>query len=175
MLDLNDFQPIEDSSNPNTNPIPPTSENNNFNMDQMNDMFQNLDTNNKISSSPTIDEEEQKRISDRQKEADERKEKINKKMQEEEEKRMDIRNKAVKYLAEFEEKRQEEIAKKRKALEENQNKGNNNNPGEGDSWSKVKDNIDLKDSEYKGTKDVQRMREVMMNNPNSQPLQNFFG
>ena len=144
-------------------------------MDQMNDMFQNLDTNNKISSSPTIDEEEQKRISDRQKEADERKEKINKKMQEEEEKRMEIRNKAVKYLAEFEEKRQEEIAKKRKALEENQNKGNNNNPSESDSWSKVKDNIDLKDSEYKGTKDVQRMREAMMNNPNSQPLQNFFG
>ena len=38
--------------------------------------------------------------------------------------------------------------------------------------------FDLKDSEYKGSKDVQRMREAMMNrknDPNSEPLQNFFG
>ena len=44
-----------------------------------------------------------------------------------------------------------------------------------DAWSNVKSNIDLKDSEYKGSKDVQRMREAMMNNPNSQPMQNIFG
>ena len=78
-------------------------------------------------------------------------------------------------MVEFEEKRKEEIAKKRKILEENEINGNNNKGENGDSWSKVKDNIDLKDSEYKGSKDVQRMREAMMNNPNSQPLKNFFG
>ena len=77
-------------------------------------------------------------------------------------------------MAEFLEKRQEEITKKRKILEEKEMNGNNNKEEGGDSWSKVKDNVDLKDSEYKGSKDVQRMREAMMN-PNSQPLQNFFG
>ena len=168
MIDFNDFQPIEDTQNQNANPLPNTSENENNNLDinQMNNMLSNM-------GNPQIDEEEQKRIADRQKEADERKEKINKKMKEEEEKRNEIRKKASEYLVEFEVKRQEEIAKKRKMLEE-QEKNTNNNNNE-DSWSKVKDNIDLKDSEYKGSKDVQRMREAMMNNPNSQPLQNFFG
>ena len=181
MLDFNDFQPIEESSNPNPNsdlnpnPLPPSSDNTKLDMDQMNNMFDNLNSINK-NENPTIDLEEQKRIEDRQKEAEERKEKINKKIREEEEKRIEIRNKAAEYLAEFEAKRKEEIAKKRKALEENENKGNTNDiSGGNDSWSKVKDNIDLKDSEYKGSKDVQRMREAMMNNPNSQPLQNFFG
>jgi len=167
-MDFNDFQPIEDTQNQNSNPIPPTSENENNNLDinQMNNMFSNM-------GNPQIDEEEQKRISDRQKEADERKEKINKKMKEEEEKRNEIRQKASEYMVEFEAKRQEEIAKKRKILEEQEK--NTNNTNNSDSWSKVKDNIELKDSEYKGTKDVQRMREAMMNNPNNQPLQNFFG
>ena len=186
MLDFNDFQPIEESSNQNenqnldTNPLPPSSDNAKIDMDQMNNMFDNLNLNNQNQNlnenPPSIDIEEQKRIADRQKEAEERKEKINKKMREEEEKRIEIRNKAAEYLAEFEAKRKEEIAKKRKALEENENKGNSNEISSGnDAWSKVKDNIDLKDSEYKGSKDVQRMREAMMNNPNSQPLQNFFG
>ena len=47
-----------------------------------------------------------------------------------------------------------------------------------DSWQKINSNIDLKDSEYKGSKDVQRMREAMMsrtNDPNSKPLEHFFG
>ena len=101
-------------------------------------------------------------------------------MQKEEEARIEIRKKAVEYLAEFERKRQDEIAKKRKILEEKQlnpNKEINTN-STSDSWSKVSGNIDLKDSEYKGSKDVGRMREAMMNRqkePNSEPLQNFFG
>ncbi len=174
MLDFDDFKPIEDSSNQNENPQSQQNEKNNLDMEQMNNMFQNLDNQNKLN--PSIDEEERKSINARQKEAKERKEKINKKMQEEEEKRNEIRKKAAEYLVEFEEKRKEEIAKKRKILEENEKNGNiNKGDGSGDSWSKVKDNIDLKDSEYKGSKDVQRMREAMMNNPNSQPLNNFFG
>jgi len=169
MLDFNDFQPIEDSSN--QNPLQP--EINQLDKKQINNMFQNK-------NNPNIDEEEQKRILDRQKEAEERKAKINKKIREEEESRMEIRKKAAEYLVEFEMKRKEEIAKKRKELEEkelNQNKENNAN-STADSWFKVSDNIDLKDSEYKGSKDVQRMREAMMNrqnDPNSEPLQNFFG
>ena len=134
------------------------------------------------SESDSVDEEEQKRIEDRQKEAEERKEKINKKMQEEQLAREEIRRKASEYLVEFESKRQEAIAKRRKELEEREaNKGqgqSSGNEGTSDSWAKVNDNIDLKDSEYKGKKDVQRMREGMMNrknDPNSEPLQQFFG
>ena len=174
MLDFDDFKPIEDSSNQNENPKPQENEKNNLDMGQMDNMFQNLDNQNKLN--PPIDKEEQMRIMAREKEAEERKEKINKKIQEEEEKRKEIRKKANEFLIEFEEKRKEEIAKKRKMLEENEKQGNiNKGDGSGDAWSKVKDNIDLKDSEYKGTKDVQRMREAMLNNPSSQPLQNFFG
>ena len=176
MLDLNDFQPIEDSSNQNTNQQP-QSENKNLDMGQMNDMFGYLNNDNQLNSiNPSIDEEEQKRILARQKEAEERKAKINKKILEEEEKRNEIRKKAAEYLVEFEQKRQEEISKKRKILEENEINGNNNKgEGDGNTWNKVKDNIDLKDSEYKGSKDVQRMREAMMNNPNTEPLKTFFG
>ena len=55
---------------------------------------------------------------------------------------------------------------------------NKDSQSNADSWGKVNSNIDLKDSEYKGSKDVQRMREAMMNrtnDPNSEPLKNFFG
>ena len=92
----------------------------------------------------------------------------------------EITKKAAEYLAEFETQRQEQIAKRRKELEEkeaNPNKGDSTN-GTADSWSKVSGNIDLKDSEYKGSKDVQRMREAMMHrqeDPNSEPMKNFFG
>ncbi len=94
--------------------------------------------------------------------------------------REEIIKKAREYMVEFEEKRQENIAKRRKELEEKNNDINTNNESKSnaDSWGKVNSNIDLKDSEYKGSKDVQRMREAMMNrtnDPNSEPLKNFFG
>ena len=173
MLDFNDFQPMGDLLNQNQPENQPES--NQLNMDQMNDMFSNININN-----PQIDDEEQKRILDRQKEADERKAKINKKIQQEEEARIEIRKKAAEYLVEFEAKRQEHIAQKRKELEDKElnPKQENNTNGTADSWSKVSGNIDLKDSEYKGSKDVQRMREAMLNrqnDPNSKPLEKFFG
>ena len=147
-LDMNSFEPEKVDINLNSNVIPG---------------FQNTN----------IDEEEQKRILEREKEAELRKERINKKIKEEEEKRNEIRIKAAEYMAEFNQKRQEEIEKRKKLLEEKtENKNNENNQ---DTWSNVKNNIDLKDSEYKGSKDVQRMREAMLNNPNSQPMQNIFG
>ena len=106
--------------------------------------------------------------------------KINKKIEEEEKKRNEIRQKASGYLVEFEAKRQEQITKRKKILEEKQlNQNKTENPqGNSEMWNKVSGNIDLKESEYKGTKDVQRMREAMMNrqnDPNSEPLNKFFG
>ena len=173
MLNM-DFQPLADQ-NPNQNQ--PEQKNSSQN-DQLNMEFLNNNIN--PSFFPSIDEEEQKRISDRQKEADERKQKINEKMKKEEELRNEIRKKASEYMVEFEEKRQENIAKRRKELEQKESENNINASGgnNADSWGRVNSNIDLKDSDYKGSKDVQRMREAMMNrtnDPNSEPLQNFFG
>ena len=161
MLNMN-FQPMEDNSIP------------------KNDNFQNMNMNINMNINPQVDEEEQKRLEAREKEAQERREKIKAKIQKEEQLRSEIIKKANEYMLEFEEKRQEEIAKRRKALEEQNNNINQNKPegNNADSWGRVNSNIDLKDSEYKGSKDVQRMREAMMNrtnDPNSEPLKNFFG
>ena len=167
MLNM-DFQPFTDQNQENQkNDI-----NQEFNMDFM--------SNNLNQSSPKIDDEEQKRILDRQKEAEERRQKINEKIKKEEELRNEIRKKAAEYLVEFEQKRQENIALRRKALEEKNSETNNIKSGESnsDSWQKINSNIDLKDSDYKGSKDVNRMREAMMNrknDTNSEPIKNFFG
>ena len=59
------------------------------------------------------------------------------------------------------------------------NRNKDSNPqGNSEMWSKVSGNIDMRESDYKGSKDVQRMREAMMNrqqDPNSEPIKNFFG
>ena len=167
MLNM-DFQSFSEQNQKNES----TQQNQELNMDFI--------QNNINQPSHKIDEEEQKRILERQKEAEERKQKINEKIKKEEELRNEIRKKASEYLVEFERQRQENIAKRKKALEEenseiNKNEGSGNNS---DSWQKINSNIDLKDSEYRGSKDVQRMREAMMNrknDPNSEPLQHFFG
>ena len=169
MLNM-DFQPLTENNEENQKNN--QNSNQDFNMDFI--------SNNINPSSSKIDDEEQKRILDRQREAEERKQKINEKMQKEEELRNEIRKKASEYLIEFEQTRQENIAKRRKALEEKNSETNNNTGGmnNSDSWQKINSNIDLKDSDYKGSKDVQRMREAMMNrtnDPNSKPLEHFFG
>ena len=146
----------------------PQSQNTGMNLNNLN----NLNT--------KVDEEEIKRNEAREKEAQERRERINQKIQKEEELRKEIRKKAAEYMVEFEQTRQENIAKRRKALEEKNNNINQNKEGgsNADSWGRINSNIDLKDSEYKGSQDVQRMREAMMNrtnDTNSEPLQKFFG
>ena len=164
MLNMN-FQPSQEQSQPkNDNML-----NMNFNMD-----------NNFNQSNPKIDDEEEKRLAERKKEAELRREKINAKIQKENELREEIIKKAREYMIEFEEKRQENIAKRRKELEQKNSETNINinSDNNADSWGRVNSNIDLKDSEYKGSKDVQRMREAMMNrtnDPNSEPIKNFFG
>jgi len=173
MLNM-DFQPMSDKNQESEQKSPNQSEP--LNMDFMMNNMNNINP----SGSPQIDEEEQKRISDRQKEEDIRKQKINEKIKKEEELRNEIRKKASEYMVEFEEKRQESISKRRAELEKKNSETNTNIGGgnNSDSWGRINSNIDLKDSDYKGSKDVQRMREAMMNrtnDPNSQPLQNFFG
>lgn len=146
----------------------------NFDNMMMNENF-NINQNQKV------DSEEQKRLEDRQREAEERRAKITQKIEEEERLRQEIRKKAAEYLLEFETQRQETIAKRREDLKKGVSSSGGQSKGEegtADMWGKVTGNIDLKDSEYKGSKDVSRMKEAMMNrnnDPNAQPLQNFFG
>ena len=173
MLNM-DFQPLSDKNQESEPKV--TNHNETLNMDFM---MNNMNSQNP-SGSPQIDEEEQKRISDRQKEAEERRQKINEKIKKEEELRNEIRKKASEYMVEFEEKRQESISKRRKELEQKNSENNTNTSGgnNSDSWERINSNIDLKDSDYKGSKDVQRMREAMLNrtnDPNSKPLDKFFG
>ena len=160
MLNMN-FQPMSQSNDTNLN----SNINTNMNLNNLN---------------TKVDEEELKRNEAREKEAQERREKINQKMQKEQELRNEIIKKANEYMVQFEAQRQETIAKRRKALEEKNNNINQNKEGgnNADSWGRVNSNIDLKDSEYKGSQDVQRMREAMMNrtkDSNSEPLEKFFG
>ena len=166
MLNMN-FQPPSDQQSPPKN-------------DNLLNMGMDLNMNNNFQNSVGIDSAEQKRLDDRKKEADIRREKINEKIKKESELREEIIKKAREYMVEFEEKRQEMIAKRRKELETKNSEVNNNQTGSNnaDSWGRVNSNIDMKDSEYKGSKDVQRMREAMMNrtnDSNSEPLQKFFG
>ena len=176
MIDFTDFQPMTDDKKEGETENKNIISDNQFDMNNINNMLNDLNLNNQ-----KIDEEEQKRIEDRKKEEEERRKRIEKKIQEEEIARNEIRKKAAEYITEFEMKRQEEIAKKKKELEQketNSNQGGNDTKGTSESWSKVSGNIDLKDSEYKGSKDVQRMREAMLNrqkDPNSEPLEKFFG
>ena len=163
---------LDDMLNMNFQPMPQSNDSN---------LNSNINTNMNLNNLNTkVDEEELKRNEAREKEAQERREKINQKMQKEQELRNEIIKKANEYMVQFEAQRQETIAKRRKALEEKNNNINQNKEGgnNADSWGRVNSNIDLKDSEYKGSQDVQRMREAMMNrtkDSNSEPLEKFFG
>ena len=88
-----------------------------------------LNMNNNFQNSVGIDSAEQKRLDDRKKEADIRREKINEKIKKESELREEIIKKAREYMVEFEEKRQEMIAKRRKELETKNSEVNNNQTG----------------------------------------------
>ena len=67
-------------------------------------------------------------------------------------------------------KRQEEISK-RKAMNIKNEEDNLSNrklikEGKKNSWENVVDNITIKESEYKGSKDISRMRSVILNRKN---------
>ena len=67
-------------------------------------------------------------------------------------------------------KRQEEISK-RKAMNIKNEEDNLSNrklikEGKKNSWENVVDNISIKESEYKGSKDISRMRSIILNRKN---------
>ena len=117
-----------------------------------------------------IDEEEMKRQQDRLNEENERRKKIEEKHSIELSKKNELREKAVEYINEFEEKRRAAIELRKKENIKNEEDFLSNKKlekeGKKNSWEIVTDNITLKESEYKGTKDVSRMRNVIVSRKN---------
>ena len=149
-MEENNGQPLQ-----NNNEIQPTSDPSNFENQGQNNFEQN-----------EIDEEEQKRIQERENEANERRKKIEEKINLELEKKNELRNKAVEFMNDFEEKRKEAIELRKKQNIQNEQDALNNKQlvkeGKKNPWEIVTDNITVKESEYKGTKDVSRMRNVIL-------------
>ena len=63
-----------------------------------------------------------------------------------------IRNKALNKRQEFNKQNEIEFLENRKAVKE----------GKKNPWERVVENIEIKESDYKGTKDVSRMRSVIL-------------
>ena len=118
-----------------------------------------------------VDDAELKRQEERQKEANERNERIQEKINREMELRNEIRTKAGEYMSEFNSQRQKKIQENHEFLlkkdeEFNNRKQNDCGETKGNTWEKVISNIDTKEGDYKGTKDVNRMKEIIINKTN---------
>ena len=182
-MDDFEFQNTEENNNQDSQPQFPSENTNMENFIPMKEQEDNIDFNQNINPESNnmnmmdmnnmnyeIDEEEQKRINDRQEEANERRKKIEEKRNYELKKKEELREKAVEYLNDFMNKRAENIAMKKKDNEKKEEEFLNNKrllkEGKLNSWEAVTELIAMKDSEYKGSKEVQRMREVIINRKN---------
>ena len=147
---------------------------NNDNNVNNNDPFQapNNDVNNnqfpQVVQPPVeqIDEAEIQRQQDRIKEENERRQKIEEKMSLEIQKKNELKEKAMQFINDFEEKRRNAIELRKKENVKNEEDFMNNKKmekeGKKNPWEIVTDNITLKESEYKGSKDISRMRNVIV-------------
>ena len=157
---------------------------NNDNNVNNNDPFQapNNDVNNnqfpQVVQPPVeqIDEAEIQRQQDRIKEENERRQKIEEKMSLEIQKKNELKEKAMQFINDFEEKRRNAIELRKKENVKNEEDFLNNKKlekeGKKNPWEIVTDNITLKESEYKGTKDISRMRNVIVSRKNDSINQN---
>jgi hypothetical protein len=143
---------------------------NNMNNNDMNNF------NNMMNMNVEIDEEEQKRIEEREKEQVERRKKIEEKMSFELKKKEELRKKASEYLNNFMNERSQKIELKKKENEKKEEEFLNTKKltkeGKLNSWEVVTENIAMKDSDYKGSRDVSRMREVIINRKNDDIKEN---
>jgi hypothetical protein len=112
-----------------------------------------------------VDDEERERRDARQKEEAVRRERITNKMNKELEEKQAIKKKAIEWIETTNSLYFKNIATKKDFNKTNetdflQNRNNNNNQSS-NPWDVVTKSIDLKESDYKGSKDVARMRNVI--------------
>ena len=148
----------------------------------INDFFNTMPINNQpstVQSNPidaqtfnTIDEEEEKRIAAREAEAAERAKKLREKQELEMKLKNKLREKSVAYMNTFNEARMKKISDNKTTNSFNEQQSLKDKKelielgGKRNPWEKVIENISMKPSEYKGTKDVTRMREVIIGRKN---------
>ena len=125
-----------------------------------------------VFNSIPIDEEEEKRIVAREAEAAERARKIREKQELEIKLKNELREKAVAYMNTFNEARMKKISDNKTTNTFNEQQALKDKKeltelgGKRNPWERVIENISMKPSEYKGTKDVSRMREVIIGRKN---------
>ena len=119
-----------------------------------------------------FDEEEQNRIAQREAEAAERAKKIREKMEIELRIKNELRQKAIEYMNTFTEARAKKIEDNKKTNEYNERKAIEDKKelaqlgAKANPWEKVCENIAIKESDYKGSKDISRMRECIIKKKN---------
>jgi len=118
----------------------------------------------------SMDPEEEKRLAARQDEDNERRQKLNEKISKELQDKQDLRKEALEHLQRWEAQRSNNISKKKEF-----NKGNESeylkqregeNSGNVNPWDKVIQNIQLKEGEHKGQRDITRMKAVILQRKN---------
>ena len=91
-------------------------------------------------------------------------------------KKEELRKKASEYLNNFMNERSQKIELKKKENEKKEEEFLNTKKltkeGKLNSWEVVTENIAMKDSDYKGSRDVSRMREVIINRKNDDIKEN---
>ena len=167
-----------------TNEVPFDNNNNNLNnLNNLNNNNNTFDLNsnfteNQFMNNTEISPEEIKRQEQREEELKERQKKIREKQELEMKLKNEFRQKASEFLNNFFKERQNRIKNnlEQNKIKENNEKNEKNLIKKGDPninvWERVCKNIDLKDSDYKGSKDVTRMREVIINRKNDFNLNN---
>jgi len=122
--------------------------------------------NNMQFSGEEVDPEEKERQEARQKEETIKREKLVKKMNLEIELKQEIRNKAAEWIENSNNLYQKNIQTKREFHKNNEadflNNRDNIKQGKTNPWDVVIGNIDLRESDYKGSKDVSRMKNVIV-------------
>lgn len=139
-------------------------------MNNMNDIP--LNQNQDMNMEEPCDEEEVQRREAREKEQMERKRKIEDKINLELKQKNQIREEAKAYMDEFEAKRKSNLEKRKQQNLANEKEFLNNKKlikeGKKNPWEIVCDNIALRESDYKGSNDVNRMRSAIIARKNDQ-------
>lgn len=118
----------------------------------------------------SLDPEEQKRQEDRRAEDDERRRRLNTKIEKELEDKKNKRREALEYLQRWEDQRSNNINKKKEFNKSNEGEylrqREEEKAGHINPWDKVIQNIQLKEGEHKGVRDITRMKAVILQRKN---------